>query len=752
MLLEKIIGGAFSATDQQRLSRAKRLLRWGPAGVGLVLLPVMMTAEESGGLWLLFRWRGAIGPPEEVIVVGIDENTEEALEGPVNRSMHADLVDMLVHAGASIIVFDSFLHNSSEYDDRFSRAIAESGNVILAARLERDRRAGIDVQTLRAPIPSLATRALGTAPWIVPEVFRINWTFLRDDFGRPTIPLMALQAYLYDEFVSLLRAVRPNVAARLPHKKADFVSAQPLETIMAELRRAFANDPSLAPGLLAKAGTGPLGLGTLLTLYEREDIYRLNRLYPNYYGPPRTVVTVPYQQVLTGRLQEHQFAGKAVFVGYSARRQPGERDDYPYVYSTDGFNLSGVEMAATVFANLLHGNYLKLPALPLRAALALAWGLIIAACFSRCRVRLGLIVGALLITVYLSGALFAFRAEAVWLPVVVPAIQFLFAGILSVRVKQLADRAQLGIATGEEAALALTGRGKPEKLDHRVILFADEQGSKKRVRRALAELDVSQRRALQHDFAAARDLPITTNGGRINHTLADSLLAYWTTPHDRNATNLAAPIDAACRAALAIHAQMAALGLRYPGYELSMRVGLDWGEVLSSLNPSPGIKDWRMEGAPIHTAERLESLNKTLGTSTLISHAIASHIDKRSFRALELGTFVFCDDCGDIVVDQVRVYELLTAEGVTEAGSKDFDPLHSALAVLRQGEWHAALSLFEELAGQGHRHRSLASRYAGWCRQTLQEAHPSWRGVVMVAFSDKSQYLDRFTCAKGSVS
>src|SRR6185295_11469923 len=121
---------------------------------------------------------------------------------------------------------------------------------------------------------------------------------------------------------------------------------------------------------------------------------------------------------------------------------------------------------------------------------------------------------------YLAVAAYAFQAYAVWLPIVVPGLQVLLAALLAQRANRLIERAQLSVGTSEEAALALTGRGKPEKIDHRVVLFADEQGSKKRLRREVEGLDVAKRRALQRDIAIARDVPIATNGGKSNHTLA----------------------------------------------------------------------------------------------------------------------------------------------------------------------------------------------------------------------------------------
>jgi adenylate cyclase len=731
-----------SPGDQKRVAAAKRAMTWGALLLGVLLLPVLLPLEESVGLWTLFEMRGALAPPAEVVVVGMDENSRAALNGSMARSMHAKVIDSLVRARAALIVFDVFLHEESEDDAELARAIHDAGDVILTAAIERSGESGVDVQTLRAPVPALSAPSLAVAPWMVPEAFRVNWTFLRDAAGRPTIPVVALQAHLFDEFIGVLRSVRPAAAARFPQSRGDISANRRLETIVPELQALFARDRALASDMLAASAPANRALRSLVELYSGNLTSETNRLYLNFYGPPRTITTIPYQDALAEGFKDDELAGKVVFVGYSARRQPGQRDDYRYVFSTDGFNLSGVEMAATAFSNLLHGEAVRPPSFLVSVIVVLIWGVFAAVWFHRLRSRARLIVGVVASVGYLAAAFFAFQRYTIWLPIVVPALQVLLAAFLAQRANRLIESAQLSVGTSEEAALALTGRGKPEKIDQRVVLFADERGSKKRLRREVEGLDVAKRRALQQDIAIARDVPIAANGGKINHTLADSMLASWIVPTRGGTADLAAPTNAACRAAISIHERLAALEREYQGYAPILRIGLDVGEITSRLNPSPEIKDWRMEGIPIHAAERLESLNKALGTSTLISDAVARTLDRKEFHTTELGTFIFCDDRGEVVVDALRVHELRRATGLSPAESGYCAGFNRSLAALQSGDWSGAQQQFAALA-QGQ-HAALAARYCGWCEQTMQEPETRWRGVVMVTFSDKSQYLDRF--------
>ena len=131
-----------------------------------------------------------------------------------------------------------------------------------------------------------------------------------------------------------------------------------------------------------------------------------------------------------------------------------------------------------------------------------------------------------------------------------------------------------------------------------------------------------------------------------------------------------------------------------------MRLGLDWGEITSRLNPSPEIRDWKMEGAPIHTAERLESLNKVLGTATLISHSVAKHLDDTRVHCHELGTFVFCDDTGEVVVDPLRVHDLRAVASVSQEMPLHAVEFQEGLSALRRRDWDAAATRFAKVAGK----------------------------------------------------
>src|SRR4030042_1660349 len=93
---------------------SKAILLGGLVGsIGLVASPFRFTLgiEENTGLGLLFKLRGAMPPPSDVVVISIDRESSEHLDLPDNpdkwpRSLHARLTDTLAREGARAVSFD----------------------------------------------------------------------------------------------------------------------------------------------------------------------------------------------------------------------------------------------------------------------------------------------------------------------------------------------------------------------------------------------------------------------------------------------------------------------------------------------------------------------------------------------------------------------------------------------------------------------------------------------------------------------
>ena len=148
--------------------------------------------------------------------------------------------------------------------------------------------------------------------------------------------------------------------------------------------------------------------------------------YINYYGPPRTVTTIPYYQAL--QIREGMYdgrpmnlKGKAVFVGLSEIILADRKDSFYTVYSRgDGVFVSGVEIMASVYANIRDDRPVHPIDLKANILLILLWGILLGIACRISSLRFGLITTVGLGIFYLLGAFYLFKAGDIWIPITIP--------------------------------------------------------------------------------------------------------------------------------------------------------------------------------------------------------------------------------------------------------------------------------------------------------------------------------------------
>jgi adenylate cyclase len=425
----------------------------GALGLGLGLVPLGHDLEENVGLHLLFKLRGTRQAPADVVIVSIDDISATALGLPNDpakwpRAHHARLTEILAQAGAAVIAFDIIFGEAraTEHDQLFADAIHRARNVILFEYLTRETQPLTDqsgssighlyLERRVPPIPLLAQAAVALAPFPLPKVpVRVNryWTFKTAAADMPTLPVVALQFFtieLYDELLQLLKQISPSQAAMLlPYR--DAIMTISLEGIVRRLRDLMNNEPLTAQrmlGALQNAGVSSRDarkrrlLTSLIRMYQSPESH-----YLNFYGPPMTITTVPYYQVLQLRqgslTTSHRidFNGKAVFVGLSEHLRLEQKDGFYTVFSQpSGFDLSGVEIAATAFANLLE----DMPIRPLHfhgyLAVLFLWGALLGITCHLLPTTIAILSAMLLSAAYFAIAYHLFTTIGSWYPLIMP--------------------------------------------------------------------------------------------------------------------------------------------------------------------------------------------------------------------------------------------------------------------------------------------------------------------------------------------
>jgi len=321
----------------------------------------LFSVLELKGSDVLFRLRGPLAPPGEIVVVAIDEPSlaEISKQWPWPRSLHARLIDQLKKAGARVIGFDILFAEPSqpEEDRALTRAIREAGNVVLAS--ER--------------------------------------TVIADRLFRHTILVEPIEQFETTASVGI---------ATLP--------IEPDGTV----RRPFPVSPDL-----------PSFASQIVKLYLGQE-QRGIRIDPsetsliNHLGPPRTVKTVSYYQALEAdrMLPPGIFKDKIVLIGWALQAEPEPQRAGPDLFLTPfssnaGSLTAGVEIQATIVANLLAGQMVNEPSSWARHGLIFLLALIGSLATLRLKPfwALGATVG--LSALFLLITLVLFTGQNLWLPI-----------------------------------------------------------------------------------------------------------------------------------------------------------------------------------------------------------------------------------------------------------------------------------------------------------------------------------------------
>lgn len=701
-------------TPRVLMPRGRRSTRLGVAiglaGVLLMLLPPVLRLEQSVGLSGLFALRGTAGPPDGIAVVSIAGDSADALglgssdldEWP--RSLHAELIERLAAAGASVIVLDIIFEDARDpaEDRQLARALERAGRVVLLDRVRtREVELGSGGTTApldrrHRPIEPLRRAAAATAPFVLPTVpIRTSqfWTFGRSAAGEANLPAVALQLHLADAYDELVAAVceRAEDCGDVPGSFAALLASRDVGAAMARIRELFASDAGLADRV--RAANESRGVERLVDLYAGPAGRHLS-----YYGEAGTIPTIPMHEILADADRAAALAGKTVFVGFAERRQAEQQDAFYTVFSEPtGQNLSGVEIGATAFANLLANETLRLPARAAELVLVLGFGLALGAAAWTGSVRRAVAAGALAAAAYAAGAWAAFAAANLWLPLVVPlAAQWpaWLVALLAVEYRDVAaQRARIEAALGyyvpPRAVRRLTresvDRGRAGELLDGVCLYTDAE----QFTRVAETLTPDGLARLLNDYYEVLCATAERHDGLVTDISGDSMVAIWAAV--RRDAGLS---RAACAAALAIGREVERFNTARGAGRLPTRIGLDAGSLLLGDIGSERRREYRAVGELVATASRLQGLNRVLGTRVLVSAAVACGAE--GFMTRRVGRFLLRGK--SVPVD---VHALLDPEaGDAHDASMLFGPFDEALACFARAEFAAARARFERIAAE----------------------------------------------------
>jgi adenylate cyclase len=732
---------------------------------GLVISLTLAGAlwEDNFGLEVLFRLRGPRPAPEEVVIITMDKDSANRLNLPASprkwpRSLHANLVDIVAEKKPSVIAFDLIFAEpqSAKEDHLFAKSIRNAGNIVLSEWLQTDKVPLYDfsgaktghlfVEKMVPPLPCFVKCALASAPFILPKVpVKLNRysAFMTGAEDTPTLPVLVFQVYalnVYEELIALLEEQNFSMISMLPRDKDTVIAEKNLSKLMRIFRHHFQQNPHTEKMLskLIYQETGPDDLDKIRILTSLIKTYQGPAAkYLNFYGPPGTIRTIPYYQILESNENPDispnlDFENKAIFIGLSDQMGVEQYDSFYTAFSQpDGIVVSGVEIAATAFANLLEDIHVTSLHPAAHLLVVGLWGLFLGTICMMMPIIAGPIAVAGLSMFYLLIIHYLFNQYNLLFPLIIPIfIQAPAAFLGSVFWKYfMVNKEKKNIRTAfgyylpgdvvDQLSKGLKNLESGGRLVYGTCLVTD--GEKYT---ALSEkMKPDELNIFLNKYFEAIFQPVRRYSGTVSDIRGDSLLVIWASAcQDSNLRHLA------CKTALEIiHAVNEFNRLSAP-LILPTRIGIHSGFI--SLGNIGAIDhfEYRAAGDIVNTASRMEGLNKYLGTKVLVSTDVLYRLE--GFLVRNLGNFIFAGKSSP-----VEVFELISLFEDADTCQLDLcNTFSDAMCAYRNKQWEKAINLFGQ--SMNYENENGPSRfYMKLCRNYWKNPPDSgWDGTVYLAW------------------
>jgi len=617
------------------LRRLARGLAVGAAAAAAVLVLGQTRLMRSAELKTFEERTRAFADPAkaspEIVIAAIDDRSLNELaptqgRWPWPRAVHAAALDYLVkYSGAKLVVYDVLFsdpdRNAGGGDAELAAAMAENGHAVLPVALSdggSDDRVVVGAETGESALPRFAL-PVRAAP-------RLH------DFGAAVTPLPALAAAAAGVGSIALNAdADEGVVHReqllWKHRGRTYPSLAFQAARLVDPRRYGGPVTAGARTLRAGTATVPLDGGEMLLRWRGRLFEGRRQTYPVY---SYSRVLLSYEDVYQGRpptIPPEAFRGKVVLVAVTAAGA-GEVDD---LRETLLGPQPGVIIHATALDNLLRGDFLRRAPGWANAGMVVATALAAAAAATLVVSAAGGTLAALLVVLLAAAAAVAAFASGVWLDAAAPAL----AGVLAYSGAQAANYVTEGRAkrrvrglmsryvnpeivrrlADEDHDLMLGGQRVPL-----TILFSDIRGFTSLSEKLPAEGVV----AMLNEYLGAMTEIVFDHGGTLDKFIGDAVMALWGAP-------LPAPDHArrAADCALAMMAELERMNARWAAAgdsaDLRIGIGINSGEaVVGNIGSLKHKLEYTAIGDAVNLASRLESLNKDMGTTIIISEATRS--------------------------------------------------------------------------------------------------------------------------------
>lgn len=563
----------------------------------------------------LFLLRGNLPKPENIVVVGIDEDSFRELGSKWTlgtrwpRSIHAQLIRKLKEAGAAVIAFDLLFAEPSttEQDESLASAIEDAKNVVLVSQ--------VDIQSDNSGASAKRCMVVEPSPirdLISSKNFKVGFSDVQPDFD----------GFVRGLYVDTAKFPDSSCLDKSHQKAFSVVAAEEyLKRIVGPKKASIDYRKISADGFAAI----------------------------NFIGGRNYITTVSYYQALEPEehVRDGLFRDALVFVGYTVGSEALEKgtqtDQFPIPFSRGKAPyMSGVEIHAQAAHGFIQNNLIRRISPQFSILVGIVCAILLGFTFLTWRLLYGSIVFIMVEAGVFALSYYLFVTKAIYLSPFPLTIPLFFAFLTSPFVYYWTTYKQKSFIR-HAFATYLSPKLVDRLIDHpdSLRLGGDD------IEATVAFIDIAGFTTISENLTPQQLISLMNNtlgdftdiimkhDGMVDKYIGDCVMALWGVPMFDSYHGLQA-----CKAILDIRDALKNLQEKNKttyGVEISIRVGLSSGKMVAG-NVGGGLRfNYTVLGNEVNLASRLESLNKVYGTEILLSDGTAALVrDQLVLREIDI--------------------------------------------------------------------------------------------------------------------
>lgn len=536
-----------------------------------------------------FKERGVIAPTAPVVIVAIDDASfSEMPERWVwPRNFYAQLISNLKSWGAKAIAFDVVYSEPTarnpKEDAEFAKAVEKAGNVVLGMAIIYEETKIGPKTTKVFPIPQLNEAAYASGI--------VHHPFDRDSSIRHS-HLVKVETENKQKYLSLSMEAL-GLYKGLRREKLEIMEKE--------------------------------------NMIKWGDILSPNQIIINYAGPAGTFTTVPFYQAYYGKdIKKNMFKDKIVLVGSTADIL---HDVFSTPFSESGYSMPGVEIHANVINTLYNNSMMKRMDSLSSLGLLLAIGIFTSFLIFSIKTLRGLIVVFVEVIAFIFLSRYLFDAHNYIIDLVNPLFTMVLCyssiSVYKVAVEEKENRKLKSIFSRyvskplvdeilKKQEIKLGGEVKEVS-----VLFSDIRGFT-----AMSEkMNPEDVLGVLNEYLTAMTDIVFENGGTLDKFIGDAVMAVFGSPlYDKDHA------IKAVKTGWMMQKKLDELNVKWAEEgksSLKIGIGVNSGKVVAGNMGSLRRMEYTVIGDTVNLASRLESLNKELSTSFLISEDTYAFVKDR---------------------------------------------------------------------------------------------------------------------------